>query len=90
MAPEYTFHGQFSSKTSIFNFGVLVLEVVSGKKANSFRNGENVEALLSFVSKNKSCLSFSLKPIIMLKLYLLNMSNSCRLGKIGTKEQQKM
>jgi hypothetical protein len=43
-------HGQFSVKSDVFSFGVLVLEIVSGQKNNCFRNGENVEDLLSYVS----------------------------------------
>jgi serine/threonine protein kinase len=50
MAPEYAMHGQFSVKSDVFSFGVLVLEMVSGQKNNCFRNGENVEDLLSYVS----------------------------------------
>ncbi|KAF7137894.1 hypothetical protein RHSIM_Rhsim07G0197100 [Rhododendron simsii] len=51
MAPEYAMHGQFSVKSDVFSFGVLVLEILSGQKNNSFRNGENVENLLSYVRK---------------------------------------
>jgi serine/threonine protein kinase len=50
MAPEYAMHGQFSVKSDVFSFGVLVLEMVSGQKNNCFQNGENVEDLLSYVS----------------------------------------
>ena len=52
MAPEYAMHGQFSVKSDVFSFGVLVLEIVSGQKNNCFRNGENVEDLLSYVCIN--------------------------------------
>uniref|UniRef100_A0A7N2RAN1 Uncharacterized protein n=1 Tax=Quercus lobata TaxID=97700 RepID=A0A7N2RAN1_QUELO len=52
MALEYTMHGQFSVKSDVFSFGVLVLEIVSGQKNNCFRNGENVEDLLSYAWKN--------------------------------------
>ncbi|KAM6585131.1 hypothetical protein CsatB_012133 [Cannabis sativa] len=48
MAPEYAMHGQFSAKSDVFSFGVLILEIVSGQKNNSFRQGENVEDLLSY------------------------------------------
>ncbi|KAI8548192.1 hypothetical protein RHMOL_Rhmol07G0253700 [Rhododendron molle] len=51
MAPEYAMHGQFSVKSDVFSFGVLVLEILSGQKNNSFRNGENVEDLLSYAWK---------------------------------------
>lgn len=50
MAPEYAMHGQFSVKSDVFSFGVLVLEILSGQKNTCFRNGESVEDLLSFVS----------------------------------------
>ena len=50
MAPEYVFHGNLSVKTDVFSFGVLVLEIVSGKKIGRFRYGENEEGLLSYVS----------------------------------------
>ncbi|XP_076910132.1 cysteine-rich receptor-like protein kinase 10 [Bidens hawaiensis] len=48
MAPEYVMCGQFSTKSDVFSFGVLVLEMVTGQKRQLFRNGENIEDLLSF------------------------------------------
>ena len=50
MPPEYAMHGQFSVKSDVFSFGVLVLEIISGQKNSSFQNGENIENLLSYVS----------------------------------------
>lgn len=32
MSPEYAMSGHFSVKSDVFSFGVLVLEVISGKK----------------------------------------------------------
>nr|XP_023894963.1 putative receptor-like protein kinase At4g00960 isoform X1 [Quercus suber] len=52
MSPEYVMHGQFSVKSDVFSFGVLVLEIISGRKNSSFRNGENIEDLLSYAWKN--------------------------------------
>ena len=51
-APQHAMHGQFSVKSDDFSFGVLVLEIVDGQKNNCFRNRENVEDLLSYVSMN--------------------------------------
>ncbi|KAJ0700270.1 putative protein kinase RLK-Pelle-DLSV family [Helianthus annuus] len=48
MAPEYAMHGQFSVKSDVFSFGVLVLELITGQKNQHFQNGENIEDLLSF------------------------------------------
>ncbi|RDX85764.1 Cysteine-rich receptor-like protein kinase 14, partial [Mucuna pruriens] len=52
MAPEYARHGKLSMKLDVFSFGVMVLEIVSGQKNGGFRNGENVEHLLSFAWKS--------------------------------------
>ncbi|XP_019261042.1 PREDICTED: cysteine-rich receptor-like protein kinase 10 [Nicotiana attenuata] len=52
MAPEYAMHGQFSVKSDVFSFGVLVLEILSGQRNTSFRNGESVEDLLSYAWSN--------------------------------------
>ncbi|MFS7903066.1 putative protein kinase RLK-Pelle-DLSV family [Helianthus anomalus] len=32
MSPEYAMHGHFSVKSDVFSFGVLVLEIISGKR----------------------------------------------------------
>jgi len=32
MSPEYVMEGIFSVKSDVFSFGVLLLEIVSGKK----------------------------------------------------------
>ena len=50
MSPEYAMHGQFSVKSDVFSFGVLVLEIISGQKNSCFRNGDDIEDLLSYVS----------------------------------------
>ncbi|GJZ48852.1 G-type lectin S-receptor-like serine/threonine-protein kinase [Tanacetum coccineum] len=36
MSPEYAMEGTFSIKSDIFSFGVLILEIVSGRRNSSF------------------------------------------------------
>ncbi|XP_028086818.1 G-type lectin S-receptor-like serine/threonine-protein kinase At4g27290 [Camellia sinensis] len=36
MSPEYVVNGLFSTKSDVFSFGVLVLEIVSGKRNRGF------------------------------------------------------
>ncbi|XP_021989268.1 putative receptor-like protein kinase At4g00960 isoform X4 [Helianthus annuus] len=52
MAPEYAMHGQFSVKSDVFSFGVLVLEIVTGQKNQCFQKEESIEDLLSFAWKH--------------------------------------
>ncbi|KQK14050.1 receptor-like serine/threonine-protein kinase SD1-8 [Brachypodium distachyon] len=40
MSPEYAMDGVFSTKSDVFSFGVLVLEIVSGKKNRGFYHSE--------------------------------------------------
>ncbi|RZC93626.1 hypothetical protein C5167_007666 [Papaver somniferum] len=46
MSPEYIMGGTFSEKSDVFSFGVLILEIVSGKRNNSFYNPEQPLNLL--------------------------------------------
>ncbi|KAE8661180.1 putative Cysteine-rich RLK 30 [Hibiscus syriacus] len=52
MAPEYVMHGQFSVKSDVFSFGVLVLEIINGQMNSNFHNGSSIEHLLSFAWRN--------------------------------------
>uniref|UniRef100_A0A2N9H2X2 Receptor-like serine/threonine-protein kinase n=1 Tax=Fagus sylvatica TaxID=28930 RepID=A0A2N9H2X2_FAGSY len=45
MSPEYAVHGQYSIKSDVFSFGVLILEIISGKKNRGFRHPEHLNLL---------------------------------------------
>ncbi|CAN1783541.1 Receptor-like serine/threonine-protein kinase SD1-8 [Linum perenne] len=49
MSPEYAFYGQFSEKSDVFSFGVLLLEIVSGKRNKDFYHNEIPYSLLCWV-----------------------------------------
>jgi serine/threonine protein kinase len=36
MSPEYAQYGKFSEKSDVFSFGVLLLEIVTGKRNAEF------------------------------------------------------
>ena len=36
MAPEYLVRGQLTEKADVYSFGVLVLEIVCGRRNNAF------------------------------------------------------
>ncbi|CAA2998085.1 G-type lectin S-receptor-like serine threonine-kinase At1g11330 [Olea europaea subsp. europaea] len=48
MAPEYAMQGTYSMKSDVYSFGVLVLEIVSGRKNNSFQNEEGPLNLVEY------------------------------------------
>ncbi|XP_078149257.1 cysteine-rich receptor-like protein kinase 6 [Carex rostrata] len=49
MAPEYAMRGHFSIKSDVFSYGVLVLEIITGKKNSGTFENDETEDLLSFV-----------------------------------------
>ena len=65
MPPEYIVHGQVSVKSDAFSFGVLILEILSGKKNRNFSHPDQQLNLLGYVSKqslNKN-IQFMLQPL---------------------------
>jgi hypothetical protein len=54
MSPEYAMEGLFSEKSDVFSFGVLLLEIISGRKNTSFYNHDQALSLLGYVSLSKS------------------------------------
>jgi len=51
MSPEYVMFGQFSEKSDIFSFGIMILEIITGKKnINSYESYYMPNGLMSYVS----------------------------------------
>ncbi|KAL8467893.1 hypothetical protein ACS0TY_031221 [Phlomoides rotata] len=51
MSPEYAMHGKFSEKSDVFSFGVLVLEITSGRRNTSFYGQDGYSNLMEHVWK---------------------------------------
>ncbi|KAJ6893333.1 G-type lectin S-receptor-like serine/threonine-protein kinase [Populus alba x Populus x berolinensis] len=49
MSPEYVVFGNFSVKSDVFSFGVMLLEIVSGKKNNRFYQQDPPLTLIGYV-----------------------------------------
>ena len=54
MSPKYVMHGQFSTKSDLYSFGILILVILCGKKNTSFYQSDGPADLLSFVCMNRS------------------------------------
>jgi serine/threonine protein kinase len=50
MSPEYAMKGLYSVKSDVFSFGVLLLEIICGKKIRNFNLEEHGQSLLVYVS----------------------------------------
>ncbi|WOG85380.1 hypothetical protein DCAR_0104568 [Daucus carota subsp. sativus] len=48
MAPEYVMEGIYSMKSDVYSFGVLILEILSGRKINSFNHVDGPLNLVAF------------------------------------------
>ncbi|PIN01642.1 Serine/threonine protein kinase [Handroanthus impetiginosus] len=51
MAPEYAVYGLFSVKSDVFSFGILLLEIVSGKKNREFVHPQNLHNFIGYAWK---------------------------------------
>ncbi|XP_059660535.1 G-type lectin S-receptor-like serine/threonine-protein kinase At1g11330 [Cornus florida] len=50
-SPEYAMEGRFSEKSDVFSVGVILLEIISGRKNTSFYHDEHSLSLLGFAWK---------------------------------------
>ncbi|KAL0873679.1 hypothetical protein Bca101_023384 [Brassica carinata] len=77
MAPEYAMHGRFSVKTDVYSFGVLVLEIITGKR-NSGQGFSEGTDLPTFAWKNwVEGTPMDLIDHVLLKSYSKEQSMQC-------------
>jgi len=50
MAPEYASEGLFSIKSDVFSFGVIILEILSGKRNSGSNDCGDFINILGYVS----------------------------------------
>jgi serine/threonine protein kinase len=85
MPPEYVVRGHYSTKSDVFSFGILVLEMITGRRNcasyNSY-NSETVDLLTDLVSTESHVNIRSLATITLTILPIL-----CRYGSTGQRER---
>ncbi|KAJ7946225.1 Cysteine rich receptor like kinase [Quillaja saponaria] len=52
MSPKYAMHGQFSVKSDVYSFVVLILKIIGGRKNSHFQELNYAEDLLSYAWKH--------------------------------------
>lgn len=51
MAPEYAMRGYLTDKADVYSFGIVVLEIVSGRSNTNYRPKEERTYLLDWVTR---------------------------------------
>ncbi|RWW59042.1 hypothetical protein BHE74_00034062 [Ensete ventricosum] len=86
MPPEYAMNGIFSTKFDVFSFGVIVLEIVSGRRTARFSDSESSSNLLRYVSVFYELWLMSL--LLLLELTLrIRLCNSTELGAVERRQE---
>ena len=70
MSPEYAMEGVFSIKSDVYSFGVLMLEIVSGRKNNSFYHVDYTLNLARYVCLLNLSFGFYLYSLLCVLLIL--------------------
>lgn len=70
MAPEYLVRGQLTEKVDIYSFGVLVLEIVCGRKNSVFtQDSGSILQTVRFIPCCAMCQTF-INCLMSTKIYL--------------------
>ncbi|CAN1775102.1 G-type lectin S-receptor-like serine/threonine-protein kinase SD1-1 [Linum perenne] len=66
MSPEYAVDGIYSVKSNIYSYGVLVLEIISGKRNRGFHHPSHDLNLLGHVSTQTKCITMRYIQVALL------------------------
>lgn len=75
MSPEYVVFGKFSTKSDVFSFGVILFEIITGKKSNGFCQGDSSLSLIGHVSQISFWHTLSSKLLLIILLLFVIVMN---------------
>ncbi|CAN6457856.1 unnamed protein product [Victoria cruziana] len=89
MSPEYAMEGRYSTKSDVFSFGVLVLEVVSGRKVSHFHDADHSLNLLGHAWNlwNKGAVLDLLDPLLSKSCSLSQVTRCINVGLLCVQEE---
>ncbi|CAH1444007.1 unnamed protein product [Lactuca virosa] len=67
MSPEYAMEGTFSIKSDIFSFGVLILEILSGRRNSRFGHHDRTFNLIGYLKDINTHFIFNIQGKEILK-----------------------
>ncbi|KAK2644258.1 hypothetical protein Ddye_019453 [Dipteronia dyeriana] len=88
MSPEYIMEGRFSEKSDVFSFGVLLLEIVNGRRNTGFYHDDESLSLLGYAWKlwNENNTVALLDPVISNPCFLSEISRCIHVGLLCVQE----
>ncbi|KAK3433246.1 hypothetical protein EUGRSUZ_D00792 [Eucalyptus grandis] len=91
MAPEYAMDGRFSEKSDVFSFGILLLEIISGRRNTSFHDEDQCLSLLGLAWKlwNEDNVLALVDPNIPAKCFEVQLLRCINVGLLCTQERAK-
>ncbi|GER52999.1 S-locus lectin protein kinase family protein [Striga asiatica] len=91
MAPEYAMEGRFSEKSDVFSLGVLIIEIITGRRNTSFQSQQGSVNLLGHVWKlwNEGNIAAFIDPRIYNENYELEIMRCVHIGLLCAQEAPK-
>ncbi|KAK3439936.1 hypothetical protein EUGRSUZ_B00274 [Eucalyptus grandis] len=90
MAPEYLVRGQLTEKADVYAFGVLVLEILTGRKNNVYTQGSNLVLQLVWKHYKSNNLAACIDPALQGKFSVLEASNVLQISLLCTQASMEL